>query len=178
MGGDESKLDLITFSRLKEQDLPLMHRWLNTLHVVQWYEKKETKFDEVEKKYMPRITGQEPTKPFLIEINGIPIGYIQEYYVDDDPEIKPYIKGKCVGLDLFIGEESYLGKGLGSRILKEFMDQVVFQEEGIEGCIVDPSPANKRMIRVNEKAGFKYLVTTTGSDPKYLMYVGRDRLYN
>jgi RimJ/RimL family protein N-acetyltransferase len=123
---------------------------------------------------MPRITGQEPTKPFVIEVDSVPIGYIQKYYVDDDPDIKPGVKGRCVGLDLFIGEEAYLGRGLGSRILEEFLQQIAFQEVGIDGCVVDPSPANKRMIRVNENAGFKYLITTSGSDPKYLMYRSRD----
>lgn len=166
----------IGFKRLKEGDLPLLFKWLNTQHVVEWYEKKTTTFDEIKVKYMPRITGAEPTKPFLIVADQVPIGYIQEYYVNDDPELKPYVNGKFIGLDLFIGDPTYLGRGLGTQILREFLKQVVFQEKEIEGCLVDPSPNNPRMIRANEKVGFKYLTTTIGPDPKYLMIIRREEI--
>ena len=166
----------IGFKKLKEEDLPLMFKWLNTQHVVEWYEKKTSTFDEIKVKYMPRITGAEPTKPFLVVADQVPIGYIQEYYVSDDPDLKPYIKGNFAGLDLFIGDSAYLNRGLGTQILREFLKQVVFRETEIDGCLVDPSLDNKRMIRANEKAGFKHLTTTTGQDPKYLMVIHREEV--
>ncbi|OGM59698.1 hypothetical protein A3A75_00955 [Candidatus Woesebacteria bacterium RIFCSPLOWO2_01_FULL_39_10] len=117
---------------------------MNTPHVVEWYGKKHFTLDEVKQKYLPRINA--------------------------DSQLSAYVdKDASAGLDLFIGDPTYLGLGLGSKILKEFLEQVVFQEEGITTCVVDPSPNNTRMIRVNEKVGFKYLTTTTGSEPKYLM---------
>ncbi len=169
-------LDIVTigFKKLKEGDLQLMFKWLNTQHVVEWYEKKKSTYGEVKAKYIPRITGKEPTKPFLITVDQVPIGYIQEYYINDDPDLKPYVNGNFAGLDLFIGDSAYLNRGLGTQILREFLKQVVFQEKDIEGCLVDPSPDNARMIRVDEKVGFVYLATTTGPDPKYLMTIHRD----
>ena len=143
---------------------------MNTPHVVEWYGKKHFTLDEVKQKYLPRINAEESTKAFFIVFENKPIGYIQEYLVKDDSQLSAYVdKDASAGLDLFIGDPTYLGLGLGSKILKEFLEQVVFQEEGITTCVVDPSPNNTRMIRVNEKVGFKYLTTTTGSEPKYLM---------
>ena len=154
-----------------------MFEWLNNEHVIQWYEKQTPTLDEVKTKYLPRIHGEEPVKPYLILANGVPMGYIQEYYLSDDPELKPYINGNFAGLDLFIGDPAYLGQGLGAQILHEFLRQVIFQEEEIEGCLVDPSPNNPRIIRVNEKVGFKHLATTTGPEPKYLMIIRREDMW-
>lgn len=151
-----------------------MFEWLNNEHVIRWYQKKASTMNEVKEKYMPRITGKEKTKAFLILINKVPVGYIQEYYLMDDSELKPYINGNFAGLDLFIGDPTYLGRGLGAQILREFLKQVIFQEKDIDGCLVDPSPNNPRIIRTNEKVGFKYLITTTGQNPKYLMLIKRE----
>lgn len=163
----------ISFKKLQMEDLPLLHQWLNEPHVIEWYEKKPSTMEDVRKKYLPRIAGDDATKSFFIIVDDQPIGYIQSYFVDDDPEIKSYVPKNSAGLDLFIGETSHLGRGLGSEILREFLKQVVFQQEGIEHCVVDPLPTNPRMIHVIEKAGFKYLVTINGKEPKYLMIIDK-----
>ena len=167
----------ITFKPLATTDLPPLHYWLNTSHVVKWYGKKTFTFDEIEKQYLPRISGQDPTKSFIITYQNNPIGYIQMYLVKDDRELQEYVNADTIaGLDMFIGEPSYLGRGLGSKIIKEFLKQIVFKQPGISTCIVDPLPTNPRMIHVNEKVGFKYLITTQGEEPKYLMTIHKEDL--
>ncbi len=165
----------IIFKPLLTTDLPLLHKWLNTSHVVEWYGKKTCTFDEVAKQYLPRITGQDPTKSFFVSYQRNPIGYIQSYLVKDDRELQKYVNpDTTAGLDMFIGEPNYLGRGLGSKIIKEFLKQVVFKQSGISACLVDPLPSNPRMIHVNEKIGFKYLTTTLGKEPKYLMIIHKE----
>lgn len=161
----------IRFKKLRVRDLHQLYKWLNTPQVIEWYTKKTSTLKEVETQYLPRINGKDPTKSFIITVDSNPIGYIQEYLVRDDLELKKYVEENSAGLDLFIGDPTYMGQGLGSQILREFLKQIVFQQEGIISCIVDPSPDNLRMIKTNEKVGFKYITTTSKPDPKYLMII-------
>ncbi len=62
----------IGFQRLKTSDLPLMHRWYNTEHVIQWYCKHPLSYEEAVAKCMPRITGEVPTQAFLIMYDAAP----------------------------------------------------------------------------------------------------------
>lgn len=68
------------------------------------------------------------------------------------------------GLDLFIGDENYLGKGLGPSIIGKFMDEVVFKTLAVDSCIAGPNEQNVRSIRAFEKAGFHYLKTVHSTD--------------
>lgn len=51
---------IITFERLKEEDLHLLHRWLNTDFVIEWYEKDGMTLEQVYSDFIPQITGEEP----------------------------------------------------------------------------------------------------------------------
>ena len=74
---------MIEFRKLERRDLPLMHRWLNTPHVVEWWPDEALPLDEIVAKYTPRIYGFEHLRCFLIVHCDMPIGYIQEYPVDE-----------------------------------------------------------------------------------------------
>ncbi|MCD6034757.1 MAG: family N-acetyltransferase [Rickettsiales bacterium] len=92
--------------------------------------------------------------PFIIEYARIPIGYIQYYDLsrfDPPPSYLPY-KKDTAGIDIFIGEEAYLSRGLGTSIVEDFTN-FLFQK-GFRRVILDPFPDNARAIRCYEKAGF------------------------
>ena len=55
-------------------------------------------------------------------------------------------------MDLFIGEEDYLNKGYGTKIVKQF-EKKIFDEFNAKTIYIDPSVTNKRAIRCYEKAG-------------------------
>ena len=57
------------------------------------------------------------------------------------------------GIDQFIGEPDFLGKGLGTEIIKRFCD-LLFKQYGAIEIIADPKPGNLRAVRAYEKAGF------------------------
>ena len=166
----------IEFKKLEESDLLNLHKWLNTPHVIASYENKPSTLEEVKRKYITRITGEDPTQSFVIIYDKKPIGYIQKYLVSDDHELKNYVNGESVGVDLFIGEPSLIHKGLGSHILQAFLKKHVFDENNIESCIVDPLTTNAPAIRAYEKTGFKHFKTTKDHEPKYLMIIYRDEV--
>jgi RimJ/RimL family protein N-acetyltransferase len=70
------------FRAMKLDDLPLMHRWVNTPHVREWWGSLPT-FDEVVTNYAPRVLGKEPTRSFVVEAGSRPVGYIQSYRITD-----------------------------------------------------------------------------------------------
>ena len=83
-----------------------------------------------------------------------PIGFIQTYQackVGDG-----WWKGESEGtwgIDQFIGEKDFLGKGLGSKFISQFTNDLLTKDK-VDRIITDPSPNNHRAIRSYEKAGF------------------------
>lgn len=165
----------ILFNNLEEKDLVLLHKWLNNPHVHQWYDKdKHCTLEDIEKRYLPKITGEKPTQAYIIYYDSKPIGYIQTYKINDYPEYSKYVgaNSNTAGLDLFIGESDYIGKGLGSEIIKSFLGQSVFTSDDINRCIVGPEPNNIRAIEAYKEAGFNHFKTVKLPDeaePEYLM---------
>lgn len=171
----------IRFQKLRMADLPLMHTWLATDAVRQWYAKRDYAYQQVVDHYAPRITGQAPTDSFLIVYSDTPIGYIQTYKISDYPDYSQYVEVRddAAGVDLFIGEVAYLHQGLGCLILKRFLREIVFANPAIGSCILGPEPQNKAAIRAYEKAGFRYLKTVQIPDeeaPEYLMSISRNEV--
>jgi len=171
----------IRFQKLRMADLPLMHKWLATDEVRQWYGKQDTSYQQVVEQYSPAINGQEPTDCFLIVYTDTPIGYIQTYKISDYPDYSQYLQvsDDAAGVDLFIGEVAYLHQGLGCLILKRFLREIVFVNPAMGSCILGPEPQNKVAIRAYEKAGFRYLKTVQIPDeeePEYLMSISKDEV--
>src|SRR5947209_679066 len=132
----------IGFRKLMLSDVPLMHRWLNTDFVIQWYGKRRRSLDEVAEHYMTRINGQDPTDNFLILYEEKPIGYIQAYRIKDHPDYSACLELEedAAGVDLFIGEEDYIHKGLGPLVLRKFLREIVFQRYTVLSCVIGPEP--------------------------------------
>jgi RimJ/RimL family protein N-acetyltransferase len=178
------KAGKITFTRLREADLPLMHKWLNTPHVSEWWSLDGNhlpSLEEIGRKYPPRIKGDEPVDCYLIYYDDKPIGMIQLYRLDDFPVEKAMfgLEGKCTGVDLFIGDEEHVHKGLGSTIIGKFIKEIVFIENDVDCCIIDPDPKNEIAIKAYKKAGFKYLKTVWNDKDlvdAYLMGINRDEI--
>ncbi len=169
-------INKITFRSLEEKDLRLLHNWLNTYFVMEWYNKAGSSYENVVKKYLPRIHGEQPTHPYIIVCDSIDIGYIQTYRIDDYPEYSKFV-GEDIpsaGVDLFIGEKEYIHKGLGKQILLTFLKDYVFTISAVECCVIGPDPMNKIAISAYEKVGFKYDKTVYVPDEdeaEYLMKI-------
>ena len=80
------------------------------------------------------------------------------------------------GVDILIGEEELTGQGLGTEILRRFVDEVVFARGETVACIADPALANIASVRAFEKAGFRMVRTFIDlQDGQTRAVVRRDR---
>jgi aminoglycoside 6'-N-acetyltransferase len=144
---------MITFRPLTEKDAGLLLIWMSSPHVQPWWTQNgSTPEDEVEEAL--NLIGSDEGAAFIIELNKRPIGYIQ-YYTDmpDQPE-------GTLGLDLFIGDVSLTGEGLGPRVLRQFGDDLL--AKGATRLIIDPDSSNDRAIKAYAAAGFDILETRAG----------------
>jgi aminoglycoside 6'-N-acetyltransferase len=151
---------LLTFRRMVENDLALMHEWLQREHVRRWWSRRET-YNEVVDHYLPAITGRKPTDLYVIELDDRPVGFIQTYLVSDYPDYYPAAtaradeEGRVAGVDLFIAEEELTGRGFGTEVIRTFVRDVVFAAQRTIACIADAEVHNAASIRAFEKAGFR-----------------------
>ena len=171
----------ISFRRLAETDFPLMHRWLNSPEVARWVDlggRRYPDWETVVGKLTPRTDGAEAVRSYVIHYDEKPIGYIQSALNDDHPAYKEAfeVEDGTAGVDVFIGEEDYLHKGLGSFIIGKFLREVVFVVYDVNVCMIDPEPENTIAIRAYEKAGFRHTKTVwnpAGTMGAYLMTISR-----
>ncbi|OEO32820.1 GNAT family N-acetyltransferase [Devosia insulae DS-56] len=137
------------FRPVTRADLPLLGRWLAEPHVAQWWDDPAEGLKSIEG-HIDSIS----VEPFIVELNGKPIGYIQSY----DPHLEdghPYQDQRTgtLGIDQFIGPPELIGKGHGPRLIEAFVELLF--DEGAIRVIIDPDPANAAAIRAYEKAGFE-----------------------
>lgn len=147
---------MIRFRRLAPDDLGLLHEWLQRPHVKQWWSERET-YDDVVEHYLPAIEGKSPTDLYLVQLDERPIAFVQTYLVSDHPEYGELVgEGDGVaGMDLFIADAELTGRGLGSELIRRFVDEIVFARPGTVSCIADPDARNVASVRAFEKAGFR-----------------------
>jgi aminoglycoside 6'-N-acetyltransferase len=138
------------FRPVTRADLPLLAGWLAEPHVAKWWDDDPAAALQRIEEHIDSIS----VEPFIVELDGKPIGYIQSY----DPHLEaahPYQDQPTgtLGIDQFIGEPQLIGKGHGTRLIEAFVEQLF--DEGAIRVIIDPDPANAVAIRAYEKAGFE-----------------------
>lgn len=152
------------FKPLQKTDLPLLFEWLSLPHVAEWW--RETKdYESFAKKYKNYIAIDE-VGPYLIYDKDKPIGYISWYDAAHDPIRNETFPKPTYGMDMFIADLNYLGKGYGQKIIKQFIDEIIMPMNPAK-IIIDPEITNERAIHVYEKVGFmktKVVQATDGTD--------------
>lgn len=145
----------IKFAPISDQDIPLITRWFNTPHVQAFYSLRFWTEEEARNKLLGR---KKSVYPFLIYFDQKPIGYIQYYPLAEHPwpeqEIDEEASRNAAGLDLFIGEEEMVGKGLGPRIIRAFLEQEIWPKFAY--CFVDPDARNSASLKMFQKCGFAF----------------------
>ena len=84
---------------------------------------------------------------------------IQTYLVDDYPEWKAVVGAEpdLAGIDLLIGEEDAVGRGLGPQVISQFAREVVFARPETVAVVATVEEENRRSWRAFEKAGFHHV---------------------
>jgi RimJ/RimL family protein N-acetyltransferase len=147
--------DPITIRPLARDDFSLLHRWLTTTHVRAWWRGEPATPDGVERKYGPRVDGRTPTRVFVIEAAGHPVGIIQCYRHANHPDWNRAVGiDAAAGIDYFIGEPDQLGRGIGSRAIASFTQHVFALYPDLDTIVAAPQADNRPSRRALEKAGF------------------------
>ena len=146
---------MIAFEPLRGEDLPLVRDWLGREHVRRWWR------DPIDEAIDKRRQGIEEgrTEQYLILVDGRPAGLIQTYLVADSPDWEAIVGAEpgLAGVDLLIGEEELVGRGLGPEVLRAFAREVVFARPETNACVATVEEVNRRSWRAFEKAGFRHV---------------------
>lgn len=149
----------VEFRALREGDLPQLVRWRATPEWARWWAPPIT-LEEAREKYLPRLRGEDPVHGYMVLVDGRAIGFVQWYRALDFPDSMELFAldeahaAVTAGIDFGIGEPDATGRGLGRRILRQFVEDVVLQEPEIEHVMVEADPANERAVRCHRAAGF------------------------
>jgi len=155
----------ITFTRVTHDDLPVLAAWVRSAHWRDWWGDPDAELGYI----VDMIEGRDPNShPFLFRVDGVPMGFIQYWHIGPH-QTEEWIEGNpwlealpahAIGVDLSIGPPERLAQGLGSRVLRQFVERL--RTEGHDWIIIDPDPANARAVRAYEKAGFRTIPELVG----------------
>jgi RimJ/RimL family protein N-acetyltransferase len=147
----------IDFTPVRADDLPLLSEWLRRPHWREWWGDPEVELGYIR----DMVEGREATLPFLFHLDGVPSGYIQLWFIgphqipdwaDNNPWLLE-LPADAVGVDLSIADPGQLSRGIGSAVLRTFVDRL--RQEGHTTIIIDPDPSNARAVAAYRKAGFR-----------------------
>ena len=150
----------LSFFPVEEKHHNIILHWLDKPHVRKHFYGEG--LENTQRKLHMFINGIKNNGEYSFEhwiayIGNQPFGFLMTSYVEgphdpDDYVNKWYEEGKeTITLDLLIGPEEYLGKGLGHRMIQEFL---IDKFSDADKVLIDPSVSNTRAIHVYEKAGF------------------------
>lgn len=160
----------ISFKPLSRQDFVLLLKWLQKPHVKKWWDKAiDYNIDLIIEKYSSyikaykQINGQKKAiSAFIIYADKQPIGYIHYYsahdFLQDDYELN-HLPQSLAAIDLYIGDEAYLGKGIGQKVLTCFLQAHVFVK--FNYALLDPDSSNITAIKTYKNSGFTVLDQNT-----------------
>ncbi len=151
----------MSFEKLTKPYRSLVLSWLAKLHVAEFY------YGDGLKNTMQNIelycdgindNGSYTFEHWLAFLNAKPYGFLMTTpvtgpYDDTDDYNKYYADGKKIyTLDVLIGEETYLGKGLAPEMISSFIRS---HYSHANYFLIDPSVINPKAIHVYEKVGFR-----------------------
>ena len=168
----------MSFRRLVDDDLPMLHRWLNEPGVVRWWEGDDVSWDGVVATYGSGST--DPTEHWIAVVDGVDVGWIQCYSMVDEPDEALLwcalgIDETAAGVDYLIGEAANRGRGVGSAMLAAFVADVVFAlHPDWTQAAAAPLEANRASWGALERAGFRSMGTVDDpGGPCRLMAIDR-----
>ncbi len=151
----------IAFKKFTKNYIPKFVAWSQKPHVRDiWF---QDDYEPLTMYYEKAKSNNGYDYPFIICLDDKPIGFIQCSDLYGYKKLSPKVKGIFTNeeegsfcLDLFIGEEDYLNKGYGTKIVKSFVNKII-NDFKAKMILIDPASSNQRAIRCYEKAGFKFI---------------------
>jgi aminoglycoside 6'-N-acetyltransferase len=141
---------------LVRQDFPVIVAWKSMPHVKRWWNDEARTVRDIEQHYGAALDGTEPTRLWVVRINGGMCGFLQDYLIGDHPEYAILTaKPDAVGFDYLIGDPNLVGKGVGTRVLWSFLaDHVAPHYPEATTFFAAPDHRNIGSLRMLAKLGF------------------------
>ena len=155
----------IEFNRINDVniDYKQIHKWCSKQFVYEWFEQRILSLDEIINKYKNKLNDGKQDL-FIIKCNNKDIGLFQIYRFENDvnyEELNQY--NNIYEYDLFIGDEEYLSKGIGSIVVK-MINEMIYNKYQADAIILRPFEKNVRAVKCYEKCDFKLIEKYDGSD--------------
>lgn len=173
-------MDHLSFYLVEKKHLPIIHAWFEKEHIRQFFYGEGLKNTLKNLDFFSQgITnnGSYSFEHWIAYLDQEPLGFLMTSPIDgpfnpQDPYNKWYEPGKKImTLDLLIGNEKYLGKGLGHRMIQEFL---LNKCGNVTKVLIDPEASNIKAIHVYEKAGFRKIELFTpryNQTPHWMMHL-------
>ncbi len=167
----------VTFRALENKDRDLILSWLKCPHIAKWFYGQ----------------GLENTLIFLDEYLSCNDGCM--FWIGEEKEhsfvffitskinkasdgLSKYCNknGQAICMDIAIGDTDYIGKGLGSTLIQNFLNQVFSKADEI---LIDPEKENLQAIKSFQKAGFEIIeefIPSHSHHPHVMMYFRRTKI--
>ena len=145
-------------------DLGLLQRWDVAPHIIA---SKGTEDWGWERELVRRPDWREQ---LIAEVEDSPIGFIQ---IIDPAREDGHYWGDCPAglraIDIWIGEEKFLGRGLGTVMMRLAIDRC-FADPTVDGILIDPMASNDRARRFYERLGFRFVEYRSFGDDDCAVY--------
>ncbi len=148
------------FRPLMRSDFGELARWLAQPYVARWWNHQFTP-EAIETDLGDAIDGVEAGENFIAELDSEPIGLIQfSRFVDypEYPEEMAELYGVgdgCASIDYLIGQSDLVGRGLGARMIAEFVGFVWTHDPTTTHLVVPVNSTNEASWRALKRAGFR-----------------------
>jgi aminoglycoside 6'-N-acetyltransferase len=133
-----------------DRDRELVAGWLRAPHVARWWGDPDKALREI----VQRPAGGGDA---LIVADDVPVGYVRwqtPTRAELDEAGLHEIPGDAVDIDIAIGDEGYVGRGVGPRALRRLVDRLLGQGRA-PMVILATEVENTAAVRAYEKAGFR-----------------------
>ena len=161
---------LLELRLLNDDDISLVENWLNREHVKRWYEIPHLEVSIGDWIYeLKERKGEFQWLTHLIVVfQGRPIGLCQYYKCEDsqDEDFGTMPISGSYGIDYLIGEEAYLGKGLGKEMVT-LLVRKVFSFPDAKRITADIDKENKGSKKTLLSCGFTLL---DAESSRYILY--------
>ena len=162
----------LTFRPLAKSDFRQFAQWLGKPFVKKYWPEPAT-VEHVAKEYGACTDGDFTTRVYVVQDGKEPIGIIQAFELASYPDWAKMIPMEgAVSIDYLIGEEDYIGRGYGTQMIKEFIQQVIKPTyPHATGVATSAEVENKASLGALESAGFARgeIITGEHGTPEQVM---------